>query len=153
MLEEKCLATPDPVLSCSTHIYTNTLYPEPHIFHVTNPTLPYWTISRAVSFHSPNGRHLPGVRAGQGDCQWPLKKGENSHQSHDPTINSNCGNPNLHLNHAIRKWWCQPIGSHASRITGSPNTTRLRLCSSLSMNAAILTCCPGTHSHTASGSS
>ena len=25
-----------------------------------------------VSLHSPNGRHLPAIRAVQGDCQWPL---------------------------------------------------------------------------------
>ena len=27
--------------------------------------------SFTVSLHSPNGRHLPAVRAVQGDCQWP----------------------------------------------------------------------------------
>ena len=31
--------------------------------------------SLTVSLHNPNGRHLPAVRAVQGDCQWPLKYG------------------------------------------------------------------------------
>ena len=39
-----------------------------------------------VSLHSPNGRHLPVVRAVQGDCQWPLKNGGNPQQSREPRI-------------------------------------------------------------------
>ena len=37
-----------------------------------------------VSLHSPNSRYLPAVMAVQGDCQWPLQNGGNSHQSCEP---------------------------------------------------------------------
>ena len=39
-----------------------------------------------VPFHSPNGRHLPAVRAVQGDCHWGLKNGGNSHWSCEPIM-------------------------------------------------------------------
>ena len=42
-----------------------------------NPPIDYFT----VSLHSTNGRHLPAVRAVQGDCQWPLQNGGNFQQS------------------------------------------------------------------------
>ena len=49
----------------------------------------------------------------QGDCQWPLKNGGNSHQSCLPTIHCYWCNPNLHC------------------LNDSDNTTRQGLCSSL----------------------
>ena len=42
--------------------------------------------SFTVSLHSPNGRHLPAIRAVQGDCQWSLKNSGNTHRSHESTI-------------------------------------------------------------------
>ena len=59
-----------------------------------------------VSLHSPKAltAGMPAVRAVQGDCQWPLKYGGNSHQSHQPTMHYsllrmhwNVGIPNLYL--------------------------------------------------------
>ena len=41
-----------------------------------------------VSLHSPNGRHLPAVKAAQGDCQWILKNGRNSHRSTEHIVHS-----------------------------------------------------------------
>ena len=38
--------------------------------------------SFTVPLHSPNGRHLPAIRAVQGDCQWPVKNGGNFHPSY-----------------------------------------------------------------------
>ena len=72
-----------------------------------------------VSLHSPNGRHLPAVRAMQGDCQWFIKTMEI---------------PNGHTN--PQKGRCQSIGSHVSSLTDSrPAATRLGLCSSLVYDA------------------
>ena len=42
--------------------------------------------SFTVPLHSPNGRHLPAVRAVQRDCHWGMKNGGNSHCSHKPII-------------------------------------------------------------------
>ena len=52
-------------------------------------TLDYFT----VSLHSPNGRHLPAVRAVQGYCQWPLKNNGNSYWSLEPTMHCRWGFP------------------------------------------------------------
>ena len=37
-----------------------------------------------IQLHSPKSKHLPAVRAMQGDCQWGLKNGGNSRQSREP---------------------------------------------------------------------
>ena len=42
--------------------------------------------SFTVSLYSPNGRHLPAVRAVQRDCHWLLKSGGNPCQSREPII-------------------------------------------------------------------
>ena len=42
--------------------------------------------SFTVPLHSPNGRHLPAVRAVQRDSHWSLKNGENSHWSCGPIM-------------------------------------------------------------------
>ena len=70
--------------------------------------------SFTVSLHKPSCRHLPAVRAVQGDCQLHLKNSRNSHWPHQPTIHCTWGNPNLNLDLPITKGWCQPIGSHVS---------------------------------------
>ena len=44
-------------------------------------TCPPLLDSFTVPLHSPNGRHLPAIRAVQWDCQWDLKNGRNSHWS------------------------------------------------------------------------
>ena len=44
-----------------------------------------------VSLHSQNGRHLPAVRAVQGDCRWPLKNGGNCYQLCEPRMHYNWG--------------------------------------------------------------
>ena len=51
--------------------------------------------SFTISLHSPNGRQMPAIRAVQGDCQWPLKNGGNSHwsRSHEPTMHCMWGVP------------------------------------------------------------
>ena len=85
--------------------------------------------SLTVSLHSLNGRHLPAVKAVQGDCQW--ENVGNSHRSHEPTIHCDWGNPNLYLDQPITIGWCQPVGGHVSYLTDSPDATRLGLCSSL----------------------
>ena len=59
--------------------------------------------SFTVSSHSPSGRQMPAVRAAQGDCQWLLINSGNSHQSHDPTIHCNYGNPSQCLDQSIQK--------------------------------------------------
>ena len=51
-------------------------------------TLVFFLDSFTVSLHSTNDRHLPVIRAVQGDCQ-PLKNGGNSHQLLEPTMH--CG--------------------------------------------------------------
>ena len=45
--------------------------------------------SFTVSLHSLNSRQMPAVKAVQGDCQWPLENGGNSHQLHEPIMH--CG--------------------------------------------------------------
>ena len=70
-----------------------------------------------VPLHSPNGRHLPSIRAVQGDCQWHLKISGNSHQSCE-SIYFDWGNPNLYLNQTVTKGWCQ---SNDSNPTENPN--------------------------------
>ena len=41
--------------------------------------------------------HLPAITALQGDCQWPLKNGGNSHRSSDPIIHCYRDNTNLYF--------------------------------------------------------
>ena len=49
---------------------------------ICKPDRKGWALeSFTVSLHSPNGRHLPAIRAVQGDCQLPLKNNGNSHWS------------------------------------------------------------------------
>ena len=42
--------------------------------------------SFTVPLHSPNGRHLPAVRAAERNCHWGLKNGGNSHWSRKPIM-------------------------------------------------------------------
>ena len=78
-------------------------------------SLDYFT----VLLHSPNSEHLPDAMAVQGDCQWSLKKLWNYHQSCEPIMHCNWGNPNLYFDPPITKGWCQPLGGKVSYPTGS----------------------------------
>ena len=89
--------------------------------------------SFTVSLHSPHGRHLPVVRAVQGDCQWPLKKhGGNSHRLREPTMSFNTRQswpifrPTNHGRVMPANW--KPCLIY---LTDSLNATNLGLCSSL----------------------
>ena len=84
-----------------------------------------------VPLHSPSCRHLPAIRAVYGGCQWPLKNNGNFHWSCEPTMLFDGGNPNLYLDQAVTKGWCQPMRGRVSYPTASSIATRLRLCSSL----------------------
>ena len=64
--------------------------------------------SFTVPLHNPNGRHLPAIRAVQGDCQWHLKMAEIP-TGHEATIHCDWGNLNLYLDQIITKRWCHPI--------------------------------------------
>ena len=91
----------------------------------------WWYLdSFTVPLHSPNGRHLPAVRAVQRDCHWGMKNGGNSHWSYEPimqwdTRQSQC------MFRLITEAWCQPVRGHVLYPTDSPIATRLGLCSSL----------------------
>ena len=93
--------------------------------------------SFTVPLHSANGRHLPAVRAVQGDGQWPLKNGANSHRSHEIKFHCNWGNPSLYLKQPITKRWYQPIGGQVSYPTDIPYATRLGLCISLAVSVFL----------------
>ena len=86
--------------------------------------------SFTVPLNSPNGRHLPAVRAVQRDCNWGLKNGGNSHKSHEPIMQWGT-RQSQSIFRPVTKGWCQPIGGHVSHPTDSPITARLGLCSSL----------------------
>ena len=82
--------------------------------------------SFTVFLHSPNGRHLPAVRAVQGDCQWPLKM-ENSHRSREPTMHCDTEQSQpIFIPTHHKKGWCQPHNP-----TDSPYTITLWLFNSL----------------------
>ena len=87
--------------------------------------------SFTVSLHSPNGRHLPAIRAMQGDCQWPWKMVEIPTGHVSPEFIATEAFPNLYLDYPTTKGQHQPIGSHVPYPTDSPTATRLGLCSSL----------------------
>ena len=109
-------------LPCSTCLQTN--------FAVFSCALDSFT----VSLHSPNSRHLPAVRATQGDCQWPLKNVGNSHRSHEPRIHCNWGIPNLYLDQLITKG-CQLIWDYVSYPTECSTAIWMGLCISLYLPA------------------
>ena len=56
--------------------------------------------SFTVSLHSPNARQMPAVRTVQGDYQWALKDGGNSHWSRQ-TIHCDWDTSNLYLDQPI----------------------------------------------------
>ena len=87
--------------------------------------------SFTVPLHSPNGRHLPAIKAVQWDYQWHMKNGGNTSWSNEPTIRLNWGNPNLWLDQPITKGWHQITGNNVSYPTKCSNAKRLWLCSSL----------------------
>ena len=76
----------------NTMSMTHPYFPDIHHPAVTMEYTP--VDSFTVSLHSPNGRHLPAVRAVQGDCQWPLKNGGNSRWSWEPKMHCDWGIPN-----------------------------------------------------------
>ena len=80
--------------------------------------------SFTVSLHSTNGRHLPAIRAVQGDCQWPLIMLEipTCYMIPECVVTSITY---IYIEQPITKGWCQWIGGHVSYPTGSPRTTRL----------------------------
>ena len=82
--------------------------------------------SFTVSLHSPNGRHLPAIRALQGDCQGPLTNAGNFHWPCKPTITIHCDwvNPIIYLDQPITKRW-----GHVT--FGCPYAARLGPCNSL----------------------
>ena len=82
-----------------------------------------------VPLHSPNGRHLPAVRAVQSDCHWGLKNGRNSHWSRDPIIQRSTRQSQSIFRPTNHKR-VMP-GGHVSYPTDSPIASRLRLWSSL----------------------
>ena len=101
--------------------------------------------SFTVSLHSANGRHLPGVRAVQGDCQWLCKIVEISTSHLSAQCNETWYNHNLYLKQPITKEWCQPTRGHASYPTDSPAATRQGLRNSLySMGSYPGTACCDT---------
>ena len=61
----------------------------------------------------------------------------NSHQSCEPTIHCDWGNPNVCLDQPITKGKCQPTGGHISFPTDRPDATKLRLFSSLQVPSLL----------------
>ena len=91
----------------------------------------WWYLdSFTVPLHSPNGRHLPAVRAVQRDCHWGMKNGGNSHWSYEPIMQWDTRQSQF-IFRPITKAWCQPVRGHVLYPTDSPISTRLGLCSSL----------------------
>ena len=84
-----------------------------------------------VYMHSPNGKHLPVVRAVQWDCRGPLQNGGNSHRSRGSSMYCDWGNPNLYLDEPMTKMCYRSTRCLASYPTDSPNATRPGLCRSL----------------------
>ena len=78
--------------------------------HLVQIIVPYTRGSRitdrffTVPLHSPNDRHLPVVRAGQGNCQWPQKNVVNCHRLREPTIHYDWVNPKLYYISLSKKW-------------------------------------------------
>ena len=94
--------------------------------------------SLTVSLHSPNGRQ-PAIWAVQGDYQWPLKSGGNSHQSCKPRMFCNRGIPQpifRQTNH--KRAMPANIGGHISYPSDSPMATSLRLCNSLATTSVMI---------------
>ena len=69
-----------------------------------------------VTLHSTNGRHLPAVSAVQGDFQWPIENGGNSHQSRAPIMHCTLSTIHCSSLYLDRKSSCQhqPIEGHVS---------------------------------------
>ena len=83
--------------------------------------------SFTVSLQSPNGRHLPAVRALQGDCPWPSKSGDNLAKRH-----CNWGIPQPIFRPATQKSDVSQLEViYVSYPTDSPTTIGLGLCNSL----------------------
>ena len=95
--------------------------------------LKWWLVIdySTVPLHSLNGRQFPAIKTVQGDCQWPLKTVENSHQSHELIIHCDWDNPNLWFHQPITKEWCRSTRVYVSYPIDNPTATRLGLCSSL----------------------
>ena len=95
--------------------------------------LKWWLVVdySTVPLHSLNGRQFPAIKTVQGDCQWPLKTVENSHQSHELIIHCDWDNPNLWFHQPITKEWCRSTWVYVSYPIDNPTATRLGLCSSL----------------------
>ena len=87
--------------------------------------------SSRVTLHISNRKHLPAVRAVQGDCQWSLINCGNSYRSPEPTIHCDLGRSNPYFEQPITNRRCQPIVGHVSYPNDSPNAIRPRLCSNL----------------------
>ena len=83
--------------------------------------------SFTAPLHSPNGRHLPAIRAVKVDCQWPLNNCGNSHHSYVPGIHCNWGISQPIFRPANYKRMIPAI----THPTDSPTATSLWLCISL----------------------
>ena len=103
--------------------------------------------SFTVSLHSSNGRHLPAIRAVQGDCLWPLKNGRNFHQSHNPIIHCNQSIPQP-INQPIAKEWRQTVEGHVTYTTDSFTSPRQGLRNSPSCPGSTHKCYNGLYRFT-----
>ena len=96
--------------------------------------------SFTVCLHSPNGRHLPTIRAVQGDCQCPKKM---KFQWSCAFI-IHCCLPIIQCRWGFLQslfWSCslehQPIGYHISYPTDGSLASKLGLCSSLHLSGQV----------------
>ena len=89
-----------------------------------------WSISQ-----SPCTALMSGIfRAVQGDCQWPLKNGGNSHWSHDPIMHQMSGVPR-----SIYRSTNYTAGNTANwRPTDIPTATSVWLCNSLAVDTYLV---------------
>ena len=132
----------EPVHHFWQHLPTRELYvmlgwtAVSHIFFTThnalyrkwNPLTPGHLGSSVDSFTV--SLHLPAVRAVQGNCQWPLQNGGNSHWPRQPIRQWDIRQSQQIFRPTNHKACCQPIGGHVSYQTDSPTATTLGLCSS-----------------------
>ena len=86
-----------------------------------NPILPWTLDSFTVSLHSPNGRHLPAVRAVQRGLS--VAFGKRCGQVSPKSLETEAF-PNLYSDRSIINRWFQPIGCHVSYPTDNPAATR-----------------------------
>ena len=93
--------------------------------------------SFTVSLHSPNGRHMPAIRAVQGDCQWPLKHSKNFHRSCEPIMHCMWGVSQFIFRSANHTASNTANVDYVSYNTDSRTATTLGLWSSLGQPAGL----------------